>query len=71
MPLNIAIKIEANKAAAKAQLTCGEPVATKVPFKIGQRNSSEFLKGELSDFRLYDRELSDKEVKAVVSAATF
>ena len=39
-----------------------ETLTTKVPFKIGQRSSSEFLKGSLADFRLYDRELSDKEV---------
>ena len=41
-------------------------LATDVPFKIGQRSKSEFLNGELADFRIYASQLSPEEVLAMI-----
>lgn len=49
--------------------TLTESLATQVPFKIGQRSRSEFLKGEMSDFRLYDRVLSEPEINDLLRRA--
>jgi len=45
---------------------------TKVPFKIGQRNTSASLSGAtIADVRLYNRQLSDQEVSTVGNAPLF
>ncbi len=40
-----------------------------VPLKIGQRSASSYLKGELSEFRLYDRALSETEIQSLLHRA--
>lgn len=42
------------------------PLATEVPWKIGQRSKSEFFTGELADFRLYASQLAAEEVLAMI-----
>ncbi len=49
--------------------TLSESIENEVPFKIGQRTNSEFLKGQLSLFRLYDRELSADDVLLLLKEA--
>lgn len=46
-----------------------ESLATKVPFQMGQRSQSEFLIGEMADFRLYDRVLSQPEINNLLRRA--
>ncbi|MEO8269307.1 MAG: DUF1553 domain-containing protein [Aureliella sp.] len=44
-------------------------LASDVPFKIGQRSKSEFLTGELADFRIYASQLSPDEVLSMIRQA--
>lgn len=44
--------------------TLNGSLASDVPFKIGQRSKSEFLRGELADFRIYAVELSSDQIIA-------
>lgn len=46
-----------------------ESLATSVPLKMGQRSRSEFLQGEVADFRLYDRALSKTDIHALLHRA--
>lgn len=41
-------------------------LATEVAFKIGQRSKSEFLQGELADFRIYAAQLTPPEVLVMI-----
>lgn len=43
-----------------------DSIQPTVPFQIGGRSTSEFLKGELSDFRIYDRVISETEIDALL-----
>ena len=44
--------------------TLNGSLACDVPFKIGQRSKSEFLRGELADYRIYAAELSAEQIIA-------
>ncbi|TWU49421.1 DUF1553 domain-containing protein [Rubripirellula reticaptiva] len=39
-----------------------QTLATDVPFRIGQRSTSEFLTGQMADFRLFEVTLTDAQV---------
>lgn len=49
--------------------TLDGPVETGLPFRIGQRSSSVFLRGAISDFRLYDCELTPQQVLVGLQSA--
>jgi mono/diheme cytochrome c family protein len=49
--------------------TLTESVAAEVPFRVGQRNKSEFFQGELSRFQLFDCELAAEQVLASLRQA--
>ncbi len=46
-----------------------ETIATDVPLRVGQRRQTDFFKGELSHFRLYDCELTADQVLAAFKNA--
>ena len=43
-----------------------ETTVTEVPFKIGQRNNSAYLRGRISKFNLYDTTLSEKQIALIM-----